>query len=222
MTDIAALKQRNAERWKAAKLTRGPEFIPVAKRLVAAKARYQAVEARTGVPWYFVAVTHEREASQRWDRQLGQGDPLNQVSTHVPKGRGPFSTWENGAYDALVNCPPYAARNKDWSVGGLLTMLEQYNGLGYANKGVPSPYIWSGTNQYSKGKYVADHVYDPNVVDKQLGCAGLLLAMRDLDPSIALGEVRPATPIPMPPKPPAPVPPQSLWEKITGLFKGKT
>ena len=39
----------------------------MAKRLVAAKPRYQAVESRTGVPWAFIAVTHEREASQRWE-----------------------------------------------------------------------------------------------------------------------------------------------------------
>src|SRR6185369_1832675 len=58
-----------------------------------------------------------------------------------------------------------------------LTMLEKYNGLGYAAKGVPSPYIWAGTNQYQSGKYVRDHVYDPNAVDTQLGCAGLLIAM---------------------------------------------
>jgi hypothetical protein len=35
-----------------------------------------------------------------------------------------------------------------------------------------------------RGKYVADGVFDPNVVDKQLGCAGLIMAMRALDASI--------------------------------------
>jgi lysozyme family protein len=76
---------------------------------------------------------------------------------------------------ALAVCPPYAAKWKDWSVGGTLSLLEQYNGLGYATKGIPSPYIWSGTDQYSKGKYVADHMFDPSVVDAQFGCAGLIL-----------------------------------------------
>jgi len=198
MTNLVALRAANAERWANAKLTRGPEFGPVARRLVAAKARYQAVEQRTGVYWPFIAVTHEREASQNWHSQLGQGDPLNEVSTHVPKGRGPFATWEDGAYDALVNCGPYAARNKDWSIGGLLTLLEQYNGVGYANRGLPSPYIWSGTDQYHSGKYVADGVFDPDAVDKQLGCAGLLMAMMAIDPSIKFdGSVKlPPSPIP--------------------------
>jgi lysozyme family protein len=184
MTNIPALKAANAARWAKAKTVRN--FAGVASRLVAApaKSRYQAVEKLTGVPWYFIAVAHEREASQNWNTQLGQGDPLNHVSVHVPRGRGPFKTWEDGAVDALVHCQPFAASNKDWSVGGLLTMLEEYNGLGYAAHGVPSPYVWSGTDQYHSGKYVRDGVYDPNVVDQQLGCAGLLLAMIALDPTI--------------------------------------
>jgi len=63
-------------------------------------------------------------------------------------------------------------RNKDWSIGGILTLLEQYNGLGYASRGCASPYIWSGTDQYVAGKYVADHVFDPSTVDRQIGAAG--------------------------------------------------
>lgn len=175
------LQEQNSKRWASMHISsaKGPTFDAVAKRLSApeAKARYQAVEKITGVPWQFIAVVHEREASQRWNTQLGQGDPLNRKSVHVPKGRGPFKTWEEGAVDALVNCAPYAAKNKDWSVGGTLAMLEKYNGLGYATKGLPSPYLWAGTDQYVKGKYVADGKYDPNAVDQQLGCAGLLKFM---------------------------------------------
>ncbi|WP_426527776.1 hypothetical protein [Bradyrhizobium sp. McL0615] len=66
---------------------------------------------------------------------------------------------------------------QDWSIGRTLAKLEQYNRLGYAARGRPSPYIWSGTDQDRSGKYVRDAVYDPNVVDRQLGCAGLLMAM---------------------------------------------
>lgn len=203
MTDLAKLKDANLRRWAAAKLTRGPEFLPVAKRLVAAKQRYLTVSAKTGIPWPFIAVTHERESSQNWARSIAQGDPWDRVSTHVPKGRGPFKSWEEAAYDALVNCAPYAARNKDWSIGGLLTLLEQYNGLGYVNHGLPSPYIWSGTDQYSRGKYVSDGVFDPNAIDKQLGCAGLIMAMMSLDETIAFtgAAITQTTTLP-PPKPP--------------------
>lgn len=171
----------NQHRWDLCKVLadKGPQFKAVADRLTnpTAKARYKTVEARTGVPWWFIAVVHEREASQNWNSSLAQGDPWNKKSVHVPANRGPFKSWEDAAYDALVNCPPYASRNKDWSPGGALTMLEKYNGLGYWRKGVPSPYVWAGTNQYTRGKYTSDGVYNPNTVDSQLGCAGLLKFM---------------------------------------------
>lgn len=184
MTDLVALQAANARRWAGAKLTRN--FAAVAKRLVApeAKARYQSVSAKTGVPWPIIAVIHQRECSGNWSGSLAQGDPWNRVSIHVPAGRGPFASWEEAAVDALVNCAPHAARNRDWSIGAALTKLEEYNGLGYAARGRPSPYIWSGTDRYRCGKYVRDGVYDPDVVDSQLGCAGLLMAMMALDSSI--------------------------------------
>ena len=225
---MVSLKTANAERWAKARLIRRAEAVAVAKSLIAAKSRYQAVQIQTGVPWYFIACVHEREASQNWNTQLGQGDPLNKPSVHVPKGRGPFPTWEQGAIDALVKCQPYAASNRDWSVGGLLAKLEEYNGLGYAARGLPSPYIWSGTDQYQSGKYVADGDYDPNKVDSQLGCAALLIALMALDKSIYLGVpniiILPTPPLPpdVPPVEPRPI---SLWASILSailsLFKRK-
>ena len=225
MTD---LKAANAQRWAAAKLTRGPEFNMVAARLVRGKPRYQSAEMRTGVPWFVIAVIHEREASGDWTKQLGQGDPLNRVSTHVPAGRGPFESWEDGAYDALVKCPPYAASNKDWSAGSALAMLEKYNGMAYANHGVPSPYIWSGTDQYKSGKVLVDHGPIEPVADKQLGCAGLIMAMMALDPSIKFGDVHTMPAPPPPDVEPIPAPTSQLpsWLRIIGtilraIFKRK-
>jgi lysozyme family protein len=193
MTDLNALAAANAARWKIAKLAR--DFGAVARRLASAPAkdRYQSVSAKTGVPWAVIAVIHERECSQDWTRSLAQGDPWNRASVHVPAGRGPFVSWEAAAVDALINCAPYAARNKDWSIGAALTKLEEYNGLGYAARGLPSPYLWSGTDQYRSGKYVRDGVYDPNAIDGQLGCAGLVKAMVALDPSAALELTRSST-----------------------------
>src|SRR5207302_9819423 len=154
MIDLVTLKAVNAKRWANAKTTRN--FTLVARRLVdpAAKARYQAISIKTAVPWFVIAAIHERECSQDWTASLAQGDPWNRVSVHVPAGRGPSKSWEEAAIDARVNCAPYAARNKDWSIGRTLAKLEQYNGLGYAARGRPSPYIWSCTDQYRSGKYV--------------------------------------------------------------------
>lgn len=189
MPNIVALKASEEARWKVAQVIRGPAFAVVAKRLVdpVAKAHYTNVSAATGVPWAFIAVAHERECDQDWHGSLAQGDPWNRRSIHVPAGIGPFKSWEDAAIYSLVHCAPYASRNKDWSIGGTLVELEEYNGLGYAARGIASPYIWSGTNQYHGGKYVRDGVFDPHAYDQQLGCAGLLLAMMTLDASIKFG-----------------------------------
>lgn len=209
MINIPALKARNAERWHVMHLraSRIAEFQATARRLSAAdaKARYQGVTDRLiaqgyqEVPWWFIAIVSEREygGPPHWDKQLGQGDPLARVSVHDPKGRGPFldhasdvtpghDAWTRGALDALINCTPYAAKWTDWTIGAVLTLFEEYNGLGYAAMGVPSAYVWSGSDQYVSGKYVADHVYRASAVDVQEGCAPLLASMMALDPSIMI------------------------------------
>lgn len=177
--DLAKLTAANLSRWKAAHIRADlvNHTDGVAYRLVSAKGRYQAVEMATHVPWAVIAVIHERESSQSWLASLAQGDPFDKISIHVPKGRGPFQSWEEAAIDALVNCDPHAARWDDWSIGGALTLLEQYNGLGYASMGRPSPYVWASTDQYRSGKYIADGHYDPNAIDRQIGCAALLMRM---------------------------------------------
>ncbi|HEY2810539.1 MAG TPA: hypothetical protein VGJ00_04020 [Rhabdochlamydiaceae bacterium] len=196
-----SLIQKNQQRWDNMHIhaSRVDGLANVAKRLInpMAKERYQYIEATTGVPWFIIAVIHEREASQNFSRQLAQGDPLSQVSTHVPKGRGPFLNHPNdppghdafyrGALDALIDCAPHASKWKDWSPGGALTLLEEYNGLGYYNKGIPSPYVWSGSDQYTTGKYVADGVFSSTTIDVQPGCAPIIKIMMQLDPTIKFG-----------------------------------
>jgi lysozyme family protein len=198
MTDLNALKQANAKRWLNAKIVPGrmKEVMAVARRLVApaAKARYQEIAQYVwGKPWlwFVVAVIHEREASQRWDRQLGQGDPLNQVSHNKPKGRGPFHDHDGhdaffwGAVDALTNCGPFAAKWTDWSIGGTLTLWVLYNGTGYEDfHHEASPYDWGATDQQQRGKYIADGKFDPGAWDTQVGCAAMLMGMMALDPTI--------------------------------------
>ena len=192
MVDLTKLTAANAARWNKASVL--PSLIhlvdSVAHRLVDAKDRYEKVSASTHVPWPVIAVIHERESSQSWKASLAQGDPYDRVSVHVPRGRGPFNSWEEAAEDALVICPPHAAKWDDWSIGGALTLLESYNGLGYFRMGIPSPYVWSSTDQYVKGKYIADGHFDPNAVDHQLGCAALLARMSLIDRSIS-GEWHP-------------------------------
>lgn len=192
--NVAAQKQAEAARWAAMHINAGrmAEFHTAAAGLIANKAHYQRIEAHLvsvgmGVPWWFIAIVDKREGGGGCRTQLGQGDPLGEVSRHDPKDRGPFfgaDAFDRSCYDALIDCGPYAAKWLDWTVGGVLTIFEFYNGEGYWDRGLPSPYNWSGSNEYVKGKFVADHVFDPNFVDQQLGCAPLLATMMTLDPSI--------------------------------------
>ena len=187
-TDIGSLIQANAARWPGVVIDFDavPLMNQVATRLIAAKARYQSLFSQTNVPWPVIAVIHERECSQSWNCNIAQGDPWNAVSVHVPAGRGPFGSWEEATIDALTNCQHMNQWTHWDTAGGALTRLEMYNGLGYANKtpSQPSPYIWSRTDQYISGKYVADGVFNPTVIDSQEGCAPVLAIMMFQDPTI--------------------------------------
>lgn len=207
--NIASLEAVNAHRWSVMhlKASRIAGFHEAATRLCAidAKARYQAVSDRLlgqgfyAIPWWFIAIISEREygGPPHWDKQLGQGDPLDQVSVNDPKGMGPYlahptdstpgnDAWTRCCLDNLINQNPYPAKWTNWTIGGVLTLFEEYNGLGYAMRGVPSAYVWSGTDQYVSGKYIRDGVYSSTTVDIQEGCAPILVAMMTLDSTIKI------------------------------------
>jgi lysozyme family protein len=157
----------------------------IVNSLIKNKSRYEDVSHKfpnPGFVWYIVALIHQMECSQDFTKYLGNGQPLNKVTTMVPKGRGPFRSFTEGAIDALglqgVN------EVNDWSIGGILYFLEGYNGYGYAkyHPEVNTPYLWSGSSHYTKGKYVetkgADGAYhtafNPNLVSDQVGIALML------------------------------------------------
>jgi lysozyme family protein len=204
MTNIPKLIAANEARWRAATITpaRAAAVDKVARKLTAAtlKELYLQVQADTGVPWWGCAVIDERECDCDANANPAQGDPWNQMSRHVPRGRGPFAGKRAAFYDALVRCAPFAAKWKDWSAGGTLTILEMYNGTGYDDvHHEASPYIWGATDQEEWGKYVSDGHYEAHVWDTQLGCAAMLKRMMELDPSIMFaGQPAPAPAEPAP------------------------
>lgn len=204
MANLIALTAANEALWKIAKIlpSRQAEVDKVAVRLCApeAKTRYEAISSATGVPWFIIAVIHERESGQDFNAQLGQGDPLSQVSRHVPRGMGPYFNHVNDppgqdafyrcAVDVLRNSPPYAARWTDWTAGGSLTLLITYNGTGYwfYHHYEPSPYDWGATDQEERGKYTADGQFSAAAWDSQIGCAAMLKAMIVIDSTIKFAE----------------------------------
>lgn len=155
------------------------ELTRVSNKIIKYKSIYQEVEKATGVPWQMIGVIHEREAGEqdigRFKGVLHNGEMIvgtGKKTRLVPARRGPFATWFDAAVDALKL--EGFDKIRSWPVERMLWALEPYNGYGYRNKGLRSPYLWASTNHQQPGKYVADGVFDYNVMDTQVGCAALL------------------------------------------------
>jgi len=153
--------------------------------IVAAFRRNQRRYATAGrplrIPWHIVAVIHNMEGGTNFRTHLHNGDPLTDRTKHVPRGRPkegePPFTWETSARDALTQ--KRFDTWTEWSIAGTLFKLEAYNGWGYRqyHPEVLSPYLWSFSRHYKKGKYASDGRFDPNLVSRQCGAAVLLRRM---------------------------------------------
>lgn len=220
------LEAEYASRWDAMRIKPGKvtSIDAVARKIIAGKARYQAVEAETGVPWAFIGVLHNREAGCDFAGVLHNGEKIigtGRKTKLVPAGRGPFSSWHAAALDAL-KIKGYKIGSPTWSIARCLFEGERFNGFGYRNQGVPSAYLWSFSDQYAKGKYIADHVWSATAVDQQMGIAPLMARLMVLDPDVKFGEgglPREWATSPKP-EPTAPVPADGI-DPDDGLDKGE-
>lgn len=190
----------DAHRWDTMVIDPGKlaEIEACAQWALTHKDRYVAIEDMTardelgregkGIPWWMIAALHRRESdtdergNPRFDTYLGNGQPLSHRTTIVPVGRGPFATFEAGALDAFK--VDGLSSILDWRLEKVLYQVQLFNGVGYFLHGLPSPYVWAGTNIQHPGKYTSDGHFDPHKVDQQPGCAALIALMAKLDPSI--------------------------------------
>jgi lysozyme family protein len=145
--------------------------------------RYRALGQELAIPWFFLGIVHAMEANMDFKRHQHNGDPLTARTTHVPAGRPPQGqppfSWEDSARDAMAMKGLVGLTGpNDWSIARMLFRWEAFNGFGYRARGLASPYLWSFSNHYEKGRFVADHVFDPNSVSRQCGAAVLLQALQ--------------------------------------------
>ncbi|WP_412468165.1 hypothetical protein [Pedobacter sp. KLB.chiD] len=138
----------------------------------------------SGIPWYFIACVHYRESNSDFTRHLHNGDPLSGFTRQHPANRpkidhGPPFTFEESAVDALK----LRGLDKEtvWSLPKVLLRLEQYNGIAkaYQRNNINSPYLWGGSNLYTRGGFPRDHVFSLDYVNKQIGTAVILKAMEN-------------------------------------------
>lgn len=178
-------------RWNAA--TINPAYsiaLDVAVSLYNQNAhRYEKIELMraNGVPAAILFCLHQRESSGNFRCHPHEGSPLTGRTKYVPRGRLPYPdppyTFEQSAEDAYYVVDRLDLVNwKD--AQGALQGIESFNGLGYQkyHPDVPSPYVWNGLligGRATRGKYTGDGKFDRFAVDKQLGCAAILMRLRE-------------------------------------------
>jgi lysozyme family protein len=152
----------------------------IINKIVDKKVKYKTIERSTNVPWFVIAAIHSLESSLNFNTHLHNGDPLTGKTVNVPRGRipgkNPPYNWDESAIDSLQfdNVDSWT----DWSLAGTCFTLEKYNGWGYReyHPEVKSPYLWSFSNHYTKGKYAADGIFKSDLVSEQ--CGGMVLLKR--------------------------------------------
>lgn len=178
-------------------------------------ASYEQTAADNGVPAAWIGPTDCRESDCNPRCGIGQGDPWNRTSVHVPRGEGPFASKAAADkfylhYDHIDALPAGVT----WTLPFACFDWEHWNGFGPRAHGRLSGYLWSCTDAYDTaaygghglgGKYVADGVWDPSKLDPQPGTVAMYLELVRRHPSLAIGS--PIIHVPQAPSiVPAPVP----------------
>jgi lysozyme family protein len=149
------------------------------------RSRYETVSRETDMPAKLIAALHWRESTGNFNTYLHQGDPLGRAAVNFPYNIPTFYSWENAAVHALDQKKHLQTQlemtSDTTNTASIATYAEAYNGLGYHNANRDSPYVYSGTNHYSAGKYVRDGQFSRTTVDSQIGVMPLVGALHGLN-----------------------------------------
>jgi lysozyme family protein len=179
---FAELKDDYTNLWNTMTIReeRRSDLAKAAKKITddEAQANYRKVMERTGVPVLVVGIIHSLEGGNNFKRHLHNGDPLSDRTVNDPSGRPPTGSppfdWVDSAVDALTS--HHLDTVGDWPVERIAFQLEKYNGFGYRDEHpeVKSPYLWSFTNHFTKGKFTRDHHFEAGAGSDQAGGMALL------------------------------------------------
>jgi lysozyme family protein/peptidoglycan hydrolase-like protein with peptidoglycan-binding domain len=199
---FSEMKDTYRELWATVKVTDMSATDAVVDKIMKNQARYEKVQKMSGVWWPVIAAIHNLEASLSFKGHLHNGDPLTAKTFHVPAGRptgNPPFTWEESATDALAMKHTDQVDFLD-TPEEILWYCERYNGWGYqtgaGRNSTPnkrSPYLWSKTNHWQKGKFVADGSFNREAGSAQVGVAAILKRMEELG-RIKFNTIRDAQP----------------------------
>ena len=159
--------------------------VDVAESLLKHRTRFLLVQQLCQVPALWLMPVFQRE-NPSFTAYFGNGDPLDKPTTHVPKHRGPFATWEDGVVDSLKL--DHITSVKGWTWVRACYEWEAWNGFGVREyHGRPTGYVWAWTNVYQGGKYLADGKWSRGTWDTQPGCFAVAKAIAALDEEIGKG-----------------------------------
>lgn len=209
-------------------------MIPrIVDRLMGNKSRYELVEKETQVPWFLIACIHYMEGNGDFKKQLYNGEPWNRKTRLVPKGLGPWVTWHQSAVQAMFllkkQVKDELGEDFEWDIPTICYSFENHNGWGYRkyHPSTKSPYLWSYSNIYTRGKYVADGKWNSIAVSKQIGAMVIIKAISRRQGYLYTPLPKPVEepkPIPTPVEIPKPKPqPKSkdFWNKMCDWWKDK-
>lgn len=189
---FASVKKGYGNLWAKAAIrdAKAAEANEAADYIIKHRARYEKVAERIGAKevWPLIGALHWREAAGSFSGILHNGQHIigtGRKTTLEPKNRGPFSSWEEAAVDALVLKGWH--RITDWYlIERWLYQTEPFNGWGYfLYRDENSPYLWAATNLQEYGKYTSDGNFDRSAWDKQLGVVAILKAIFAKQPELA-------------------------------------
>lgn len=148
------------------------------------KGRYESIGKEAGVPGPLVAALHWREKTGGpFDVYLHNGQKLGQPTTMVPRGvnfgKGEFDKAAVAGLNQQKRCKEALGMDENTTdKAKMAAFAESWNGQGYDMRNTSSPYVYSGTDQYSAGKFLETpghkSWYSPTTVDAQTGVIPLV------------------------------------------------
>lgn len=163
-----------------------PKIIADAKLILKYRKQFEVAVIGTKIPWQFAGIIYYREDDCLFKGHPHNGDSLRRRTVNEPAGRPIKNPIHPTGYTFLESWQDLVSlkgwgKVDVWYMSTLLYYFEANNGFGYRRLKNPinSPYLWSGTEYYTAGKFVSDGHYDPKTVDDQIGAAPLLKYLTD-------------------------------------------
>ena len=187
MDDYAQLKTEEIQLLSSYQITDQATVDQAIKEITPYLDSYRQAGQLSIVPAAWIAAVDFRESDCSPMAAIGQGDPWNKKSVHVPAGEGPFASKAAANkfylhYDDIDAAPP----DGKWDAPYAAFMAEKWNGFGPRMHGRHSGYLWSGTSIYTGGMYTGDGVWSSSAVDPRAGTVPIIAKLGELYPDLLI------------------------------------